>query len=1568
MRVSHARASSVVALTCALLLAGGGRTTAAPFTWDASGGAPLDDGSGSWNATGGTNWFNGATYGAWGNQNVDTATFGVSNGTAGTITVGSIITNGITFNSAGSGNYTLSSGTISLAGTTPTITVNASGTTTLTSVLVGTAGLTKTGAGTLLLGTGNTYTGTTTINQGTVQVTGITNTLGNSTNQSVLLNGGALEITGAANVYPTWAITVGASGGTLRNSTGMIWGLGSNQFRGSGTLTLVGNARFTMVNTQNNFSGKWVLDGSTSGFFLDQQSTGSSATALGTATGDDVVSFVNNGQVLLRGGTFGTASQGITISSGSAIVNGGAGSLTHVLPGKISGLGALRLSLGQGNAIVLSNSGNSYSGDTVASTNAGTNPGTLRLGASEVIPDGAGKGTVYLFNGGQTITLDLNGFSETVNGLSSLNPGTSTLSNDSAVDNSVASSSSTLTVGGNDATATFAGVIRNTGASATLALTKIGSGTQTLSNANTYVGATNINAGTLKIGAGSTTGALSTSSAISGSAGATLAFERSNTVTQGTNFASVIGGAINVSQLGSGTLVLNGANTFSGTTRAVAGTLSLSSSSALQNSTLDLNSADNGSVVFGITGTNTYSIGNLIGSRNLTTSGSVVLSVGGNGTSGTYSGVLSGGGALAKLGSGTLTLSGNNTYSGQTRVSAGILALGAANAISNQSNLLVDGGGFNLAGFDDTVSAVTLTSGSIFGAGTLTSGSIYDVQAGTVSAILGGAVGLTKSTSGTVTLSGANTYTGATQVTAGLLRVDAANAISSSSAITLGGSTTRGFLEIAAPLTISSLTFSGSGGDVVDTSQSTATFSAASGPATITVGSGSNVFHAAATLASATLLDISSGAFFTFHNNISGSATFTKQGLGTLNIVGDNDGYSGTFLITGGRVNIGAGMNQIGTGTTTLSGGATLDLGGQAFTDRVVVLSGTILNAGGTATTTTISGPATISGSTVGTYNITSAGIGTFQAAVGNGSLPVNVNVSSTTAPGGQAIFSDVIAGLGNVTVYGGGTATFNGAVSGFTITHGVSTFNAAYNTEAQVQNGGSATFAGTTGPSSVIKVFAGGAGTFSNSVTGTVQVGGTAEFTSTSSLTGSLTTNSGGVATFSNMTATVASTIHNDGQLNVNRTTGSQTISGVINGSGSLVKQGAGSLLLSGNNSYSGGTWIDGGTLTAGHVNAFGSGLITLGSGATLDLANYLVTNAITNNGGTIRGGTISGTVSGTTSLSNGETTFDGTIAAGAQINVASTGTASFGNGATIQAGATIANDGLMLVSRSAASSALTIGGVVSGAGRFQIDSGKASLDAANIYTGNTVISGSGSVLKMGAAGSFATSPMIVVGDASSTAAILDLTAKSGTFTFGSDQTLKGGGTIQLASSGVLNVQGTFSPGNSPGLFTYDGGTTLLSGTTLMEILGTGRATFASHGADPYYDAVDVINGGVLTFGGALQLAITGTYADNTIWNLFTAGAGSSLAGNFSMIAFTGASSYAGLTFTSGTANPKVWTSTSTGGGQSFTFDASVGTLVIVPEPGTIIFAGIGIAMAGWSLWKRRRIARILRHHRHTP
>jgi autotransporter-associated beta strand protein len=175
--------------------------------------------------------------------------------------------------------------------------------------------------------------------------------------------------------------------------------------------------------------------------------------------------------------------------------------------------------------------------------------------------------------------------------------------------------------------------------------------------------------------------------------------------------------------------------------------------------------------------------------------GAAVATIGGKGIDSTFSGLITDGSAalsVVKTGAGTLTLGGANTYSGLTDVQAGRLAYGISNALGGGA-VQVSGGSLDIATFSDSVGTVTLTSGSIAGTTGVLSGTAYDVRSGAISAILGGSgVGLTKLTSGTVTLGGVNAYTGVTAVNAGTLAVNGSIAASSgvgvASGATLGGS------------------------------------------------------------------------------------------------------------------------------------------------------------------------------------------------------------------------------------------------------------------------------------------------------------------------------------------------------------------------------------------------------------------------------------------------------------------------------------------------------------------------------------------------------------------------------------------------------------------------------------------------------------------------------------------------------------------------------------------------------------------------------------------------------------
>jgi autotransporter-associated beta strand protein len=143
---------------------------------------------------------------------------------------------------------------------------------------------------------------------------------------------------------------------------------------------------------------------------------------------------------------------------------------------------------------------------------------------------------------------------------------------------------------------------------------------------------------------------------------------------------------------GTGNTTLSGANTYNGTTTLNGGTLSLNSTNALQNSTLNTGAAGSQVVNFIVAGTNTYNLGGLAGADNLSL-GANSISVGSNNSDTTYSAVISStGGGLTKVGTGALTLSGANTYSGTTAVNSGTLALGSAGSIASSSVLKIASG------------------------------------------------------------------------------------------------------------------------------------------------------------------------------------------------------------------------------------------------------------------------------------------------------------------------------------------------------------------------------------------------------------------------------------------------------------------------------------------------------------------------------------------------------------------------------------------------------------------------------------------------------------------------------------------------------------------------------------------------------------------------------------------------------------------------------------------------------------------------------------------------------------
>jgi len=330
-----------------------------------------------------------------------------------------------------------------------------------------------------------------------------------------------------------------------------------------------------------------------------------------------------------------------------------------------------------------------------------------------------------------------------------------------------------------------------------------------------------------------------------------------------------------------GTMTLSAANTYTGGTTVDAGTLALNSSGRLSDTgALTINGGTfNMNAVSDTVGAVTINGGSVIGSSTTGLLGSSYAVTGG-----TISAVLGGTGALTKTGAGTTVLAGANTYTGGTTVNAGTLALSTSSRLSDTGALTINGGTFDMGGFSDTVGAVTV-NGGILTNGTL-SGSSYAVTGGTIAAILAGGA-LTKSGSGTATLSGVNTYTGGTAINGGVLSVSSRDNFANR-LLSFDGGTLEATGNISGFTSANNTTLNAGGG-------------------TIRVGTGLNVDWGTAI--------------------ISGTGGLTKDGAGTLVLasgaVGNN--YTGGTTINQGVVSISrvTGLGNA-TNSVTFNGGTLL--------------------------------------------------------------------------------------------------------------------------------------------------------------------------------------------------------------------------------------------------------------------------------------------------------------------------------------------------------------------------------------------------------------------------------------------------------------------------------------------------------------------------------------------------------------------------------------------------------------------------------------------------------------------
>jgi fibronectin-binding autotransporter adhesin len=969
-----------------------GATFTTQGTISGTGGLTKAGGTGTLALTG-TNTFSGGTF-------LNAGTLGITSDAALGAVPGAAATN-LTFGGNATLQLTSGAGAVSLSSTrniaigntfTGTFDSNGAGNTlTVGGVISGTTGnLAKVGAGMLTVGIGNTYTGTTTISEGTLSAGDLTvgagiSSLGNATS-AVSIGGastaGTLLYTGA-NDTMTRGITLGAGGGTVNVSTGATTLIVSGKVTG-GALGKDGPGILTLSNSTNDYTGATTVLGGT-------LKAGVATTAFGNLSAVTVNSGATLDMASLSQTIGSLAGAGnVTIGSSGIFLTTGGNNTSTTFSGNLSGGGGL---IKNGSGVLTMSGNNNYSGSTTV------NGGTLR----------AGSATGFTPNNTYTLaantTLDLNNNNVSIDALTS---GAST--------SAVSFGSGTLSLTGvSGSFLTFAGAISGTGG-----LNVGGIGKFTLSGTNnTYSGPTLVNTTGASTGfAANAVNALSAASAHTVNGSATLFLNNFNnaigslagngtvslgsgTLTTGgdnssTTFSGAIGGTGGVTKVGAGAFVLTGSNGYSGSTTINGGTLSIANNGNIGSGSLALGG------------------GTLNTTASMVLSRATTLNAGTNsfnvasGTTLEITGAINGSGGLTvAVGTGALKLTGTKAFGGGVTMNSGVVQVAADDSLGTAGTALAFGGGtLNSTTSFTSNRPITLNAGT----------NTFDVNSATTlteQGDIGGTGGFVKQGAGTLILSGANSYSGPTTVSAGILQASSSAALGSNSAVTVNGTLDLNNNNIA----VGSLT----------------------GAGTVTLGSGVLTLGGDNTTSS-------------FSGSIGGSGGVTKTGSGTFTLGGTNN-YTGATTINSGTLAAGADQN-LGTGNLRIASGTTFASIGTFANSRATELIGGVgtIEVVGSPTTLTLNsgiiGAGDLFKSGVGTLALggtssylgdTTIGAGTLSLITG-GSIASNlVTVNSTgtfdvtgagyTVSTGKRLVNNGIVN-GPLTLSGGtisGSGTFNG-------------------------------------------------------------------------------------------------------------------------------------------------------------------------------------------------------------------------------------------------------------------------------------------------------------------------------------------------------------------------------------------------------------------------------------------------------------------------------------------------------------------------------------------------------------
>ncbi|ENA4145206.1 fibronectin-binding autotransporter adhesin ShdA [Salmonella enterica subsp. enterica serovar Newport] len=620
-------------------------------------------------------------------------------------------------------------------------------------------------------------------------------------------------------------------------------------------------------------------------------------------------------------------------------------------------------------------------------------------------------------------------------------------------------------------------------------------------------------------------------------------------------------------------------------------TIAESATLALSQGTLDNNVTGEGQIVKSgsdeliVTGDNNYSGGTTISGGTLTAdhadslgSGDIdnsgVLKVG----EGELENILSGSGSLVKTGTGELTLSGDNSYSGGTTITGGTLtadhadSLGSGdidnsgvlkvgegdleNTLSGSGSLVKTGTGeLTLSGGNDYSGGTTIIGGTLtadhadsLGSGDIDNSGVLQVGEGELKNTLFGSGSLVKTGTGELTLNGDNDYSGGTTIDDGVLIADNADSLGT------GAVANNGVLQVGE-------------GELKNTLSGTGSL-VKIGTGELTLN-GDNDYSGGTTITGGTLIAASVNALGSgdidnsgvlqvgegeLKNTLFGSGSLVKTGTGELTLSGDNT-YSGGTTISGGTL-IAANVNALGSGDIDNSGTLILDANGAFELANVTTHSG--------ATT------ALAAGSTLDA--------GQFTQEDGS-TLSIDLGAATDDA----VITADSVALGGTLNVTGIGSVTDSWTPEAYTYT--LIGSDSAITTDFD-----DLTVAGMNREDVDFLT-----------IDGKVDEADNTHYDLTASLSwyadrDNATTDAHGTFTLSDP----------DGGFNVAATLTDvdDTLDPGSRWDGkSLTKEGAGTLILSGDNDYSGGTTINEGTLVAASTTALGTGLVDNNATLVLDV-----------------------------------------------------------------------------------------------------------------------------------------------------------------------------------------------------------------------------------------------------------------------------------------------------------------------------------------------------------------------------